>query len=58
MVEIVWKKNIGVKYIEEQKIKLLYLTFLPNFHQLNLEQSTTPKNYSKLRSVINWDRFL
>ena len=37
------ERNKGVKYIGERKIKLLDLTFLPNFHQLNLEQSITPK---------------
>ena len=43
MVEIVWKKDIGVKYIGDRKIKFLDLTFWPNSHQLNLEQSTTNK---------------
>ena len=32
--------NIGVKYVGERKKNLGTLFFLPNFHQLNLEQCT------------------
>ena len=37
-----------MKYIGERKIKFLDLTFLPNFQQLNLDQSTTLKKKFKI----------
>ena len=42
------ERNIGVKYIGECKITFLDLTCLPNFQQLNWEQSTDPKIHHEI----------